>query len=111
MGEPDDKEVFKKCSKCGHTKSLTLFAKDKHVKSGYRGYCKDCGNEARNQLYIKNKKVDIEKAKAYYHENKERVSAKYKVHYEENSEIIQVKNKVHWLEEVLLEPEFGYLNT
>jgi len=40
-----EKEMKKKCLKCGEVKSLTDFPKDKSRKDGLHPYCKNCTNE------------------------------------------------------------------
>jgi len=40
-----EKEMKKKCPKCGEVKSLTDFPKDKSRKDGLHPYCKNCTNE------------------------------------------------------------------
>lgn len=40
------------CSKCGKTKDISLFAKDRHSSDGYTYWCKDCRNTA-NKKYRK----------------------------------------------------------
>lgn len=41
----EDLESYKKCSKCNVDKSISLFHKDKSIKSGYRASCKECLNK------------------------------------------------------------------
>lgn len=40
----------KVCNKCGLEKEITLFGKNKSTKSGYAGYCKECGNKRRKEI-------------------------------------------------------------
>ena len=37
--------MIKKCSKCGLTKSLEEFYKDKKASCGYHSWCKDCTSQ------------------------------------------------------------------
>jgi len=38
----------KRCSKCGITKNITAFSKDKYTPDGYKGSCKECANAYNN---------------------------------------------------------------
>lgn len=42
------------CNRCGQTKDETEFAKNRHEKSGYFRWCRECWNEARRARYARN---------------------------------------------------------
>lgn len=54
-------DMNKRCSKCKNIKQLSEFAKDEHKKSGYRSYCKYCGNKA-SAKYRKDHLEELRKA-------------------------------------------------
>ena len=74
-------DQYKTCSKCGLSKTLNLFSKDKSKKSGYTASCLEC-----RASYAKTRRINnldfAEKAnassRAYYHANKERLKRNYK---------------------------------
>lgn len=43
------KDGYKVCNKCKEEKEMRLFSIDNHTKSGYKGCCKSCSNEAQNK--------------------------------------------------------------
>lgn len=59
-------EVTKVCSKCGVSKSIDEFNKNKSRKDGYEVYCRICESVRRHNRYVKNKEKELIKAKIYY---------------------------------------------
>ena len=59
------------CSKCGEFKSYSEFHKDKNMKDGYYGQCKQCKNEYKKQYIDSHKEIIKERNKQYYNSHKE----------------------------------------
>lgn len=99
-------EVRKQCSKCGETKPLTEFYKNKRARYGVASSCKVCRKAyaAENKERIKAYKAkyqaeNAERIKArkakYYAENREKVKAQQAKYYAENKEEIKAKNAMY----------------
>ena len=73
---------MKKCNKCGETKELTEFHKDKIQKDGRMTSCKEC----RKQHYQANREKIAEQRKQYYQANREKIAKREKQYYQENRE-------------------------
>lgn len=93
---------MKKCSKCGETKPLSDFEKDKSRKSGYRSECKLCRkNNPKRQKYLKeyrenNKDYFREKHAEYRERNREKLREQAKQNRLNNPEKTReyyIKNK------------------
>jgi murein L,D-transpeptidase YcbB/YkuD len=94
----------KKCSRCGIVKDFGSFYKNKNMKYGLQGQCKDCNREYQRENkeeraeykrnYYKSNKESIEtKKRKYQSENKEKI-AEYKRRYgKENAEYIAIKRR------------------
>lgn len=59
----------KKCPKCGITKSIDDFPKNKTRKDGLASRCKECDKNIQRDYQNKNKKIILEKKKIWYYEN------------------------------------------
>jgi len=70
----------KTCSKCGKTKPLEDFYRDKGMPDGRRGDCKVC---------------NCRKARKYYHENKDDIRVYRRKYYKEHKEEI-LKYQLHY---------------
>lgn len=66
---------MKTCSKCGETKKLEDYWKEKRAKDGRASACRSCCSRSKKQYYKKNKETIKEKAKQYYDQNQEKVKA------------------------------------
>jgi len=97
---------MKKCTKCGETKELSEFYKDKNTPLGVRCTCKSCCKE-----YSKN---NIEYKKEYYKKNKDKIKHRATEYYKNNrnkkikySNKYYNKNKVEILEK---QKKYRYIN-
>lgn len=79
--EAEEKEEFKLCSKCGRSKQLSEFHKDKLVKSWYGRICKECErkhatinrkSEYANEYYKHRKEVILRCGRRYYRNHKDK---------------------------------------
>ena len=62
-----------RCRKCGETKPISDFPKDKYAKKGYGIYCKICKREKVKSHYLKDPAKKIAKTKEWKYQNKEHV--------------------------------------
>lgn len=113
----------KRCTKCGQTKPVTEFTKDRHRKDGYRHNCRDClrtywsewrsNNPGKSAAYSKkHRSSDLDRARAteaqyrvknrgktnaasrkWCTENKERMKALNAKWYKENPDKVREKNR------------------
>ena len=85
---------MKTCTKCGETKPLTEFGKQKATKDGYAYKCKSCMNEYSRHWREENR----ERIKQYRQENKEAIAERNKRWREENKETAREYGR-QWREE------------
>lgn len=74
----------KTCSKCGETKALAAFSKEKRSRDGLRRVCKVCARANNKAWYEKNKERERANSKAWYEKNKERARVNDKAWREQN---------------------------
>ena len=65
--------MTKKCPKCGETKSVDEFPKDKYNVTGYGPYCKVCKQARVKVYYGKNREARIDKNKQWNKDNPDKV--------------------------------------
>ena len=91
---------MKKCTKCGETKELSEFGKDKTRKLGLNPYCKSCYKELNKKWRLKNKGKISKWGKEYRLNNKDRIkeySSKYSgEYYEKNKDRIKEYSKNYY---------------
>ncbi len=61
----------KSCCRCHVEKELIDFSRDSHVKSGYKGACKQCINRDSEEYRLAHAKETSQRGIAWYHENKQ----------------------------------------
>ena len=87
------KNMENTCKKCGETKDVSLFVKNKKCLKGVTNLCLNCvNNKPKNLNYLKEYK------RKYYLENKNKIKEKSKIYYLENSESIK-KNVENYTKE------------
>jgi hypothetical protein len=69
---------MKRCRKCGRTKALTEFYREKGCRDGHRPECKARNLAARKAWYGKNREREIARVKAWQQANPERVNAAHR---------------------------------
>ncbi len=103
-------EDTKRCSKCGETKSINEFYKNKSRKDGRSAWCKACDN-ANNKKYVQNNQ---ERMKEYYRQkywkdpekhrtsrkrsnikNKDAIAERRKKYYQYNKDLILLRDKIY----------------
>ena len=62
-----------KCRKCGETKPINDFPKDKCAKKGYSTYCKICKRAKVKSNYYKNPEKKISKVKEWFKDNPDKI--------------------------------------
>ena len=98
---------MKKCTKCGETKELTEFHKEKRGKHGRKACCKVCIKqyqqanrekvaEYKKQYYQENRKKIEKRQKQYRQENREKIAERGKQYYQENREQITEQQKQYY---------------
>ena len=110
----------KTCPKCGETKSVSEFYKDKSRKDGLRYRCKKCEQASDNKEkrkirfkahYEANKEKFKNRFKAYHKANKEKRSKAGKAHYQANKEEIIIKACEYKRKRRKLDPLFNIENS
>lgn len=78
----------KKCGKCGDTKLIGEFNKNKHSKDGHQAYCKSC-YKLYMEIYRKtNRDSIILQSKLYREANRDEIRASQKEYYEANRDAV-----------------------
>lgn len=82
------KEILsqKRCSKCGETRDIREFSKNKRNKDGYQAWCKLCRSGEYRKYYRKNKHRLLERFKEYFKKNSEYKKEYDRQHHLNNSE-------------------------
>lgn len=83
----------KKCSKCGETKGLGEYNKDRSRKDGLQPMCRACRNETKRALHAANPFSKREADKRYREENKAIISERQKAYRDGNADEIKSKRK------------------
>ena len=76
--------MSKTCTKCGETKSLDDFHRDKRRPDGRRSDCKECGREYKRRYLEGNRDELREYHRRYREENRDKVRECQRRYYEEN---------------------------
>jgi len=84
--------LFKTCSKCGETKTLDEFCKDKGSKDGLYAYCKQCNSENVLQWQKDNPEKCFEKSKRWRKKNLKKYIGYSTKWAKANPEKVNVKN-------------------
>ena len=82
----------KTCSKCGETKDVSEFSKNKRRKGGLQGWCKACERAYRQA----NKEQIAEKKRAYNQANKEEVAEYHRARYQAKKEQILEQQRAYY---------------
>ena len=78
--------MSKTCTKCGETKSLDDFHRDKTKAGGRKSNCKECERERKRRFYEENREKVLERKRRFYEENREKVLERDRRYREENRE-------------------------
>ena len=102
--------MSKTCTKCGETKPLDDFHRNKTGAGGRRPDCKECVRECSRRYYEENRDKRLECSRRYYEENRDKVREYKRSYYEEsrdkvrecqrryreeNRDIINQEKKIH----------------
>lgn len=94
---------MKKCKKCGESKTLDCFYKDKYSKDGHRSYCKNCANKSHAEWEAQNVETARQHALTSYQKRKDKVSQRRKElrlqnpeKYREQAKTTRRKNLLHY---------------
>ena len=76
--------MSKTCAKCGETKPLDGFHRDKTRAGGRKPHCKECVREYKRRHYEENRDKERERNRRYREENRDKVRERNRRYYEEN---------------------------
>ena len=100
----------KRCPKCGETKPIEGFYKNKSRKDGYSAWCKNCDNinhkkhiqnnreymrEYEKYEYYKNHEAHKRRSREYAHKNKDKVKQARTEYYQKNRDQILAQNRLY----------------
>lgn len=75
---------MKTCTKCGETKSLDDFHRDRSQADGRRARCRECVAEDKRRWREENRDKELERNRRYYEENRDKKLECRRRYYEEN---------------------------
>ena len=81
--------MSKTCTKCGETKPLDDFYRDKTRAGGRWPYCKECVREYTRRHYEENRDKERERNRRYREENRDKVRERKRRYYEENRDKVR----------------------
>ena len=76
--------MSKTCTKCGETKPLDDFYRDKTGAGGRRPDCKECVREYKRSYHEENRDKRLEYSRRYHEENRDKIRERKRRYYEEN---------------------------
>lgn len=88
----------KTCKKCGETKGLSLFYKDKNLRDGHMNLCKDCQKSYQKRIYQEKRTEKLEYQKKYAKKNADKIREYHKKWCQENAERKREVQKKYYLE-------------
>ena len=86
--------MSKTCTKCGETKSLDDFHRNKTGAGGRRPDCKECVQEYTRRYYEENRDKERERNRRYREENRDKMLDYKRRYYEENRDILNQGSKI-----------------
>ena len=85
--------MSKTCTKCGETKPLDDFHRDKTRAGGRYPHCKECVREYNRRHYEENRDKRLEYNRRYHEENRDKVLESQRRYYEENRDKERERNR------------------
>ena len=96
----------KACTKCGVTKPLTAYYRDKARRDGHAAHCKVCASASQKAYREANAERIAAYDKAYHEANAERILARNKAYHEANAERIAARKKAYHAERLATDAEY-----
>ena len=88
--------MSKTCTKCGETKPLDDFHRDKTGAGGRRPDCKECVREYKRRYHEENRDKELDRHRRYHEENRDKVRERKRRYYEENRDkVLEYKRRYH----------------
>lgn len=87
--------LTKACTKCGETKVLGSFTKDKRKRDGRRPACKACEAEQKRAYRAANREKVLEQERAYREASREALAERDRAYYEANREAVAERRRAH----------------
>jgi hypothetical protein len=91
--EEEANHGLKKCPKCGETKPLAMFFKDKQQKCGFASYCKECHSKKGKEYRSNNKDKCASIHRAYEIKNADQIAERKKKYYAQRKDKILARTK------------------
>ena len=86
--------MSKTCTKCGETKPLDGFHRDKGTADGRRGKCKECVREYDRRYREENRDKILDRKRIYYEENRDERLERDRRYHKENRDIVNQGQKM-----------------
>jgi len=102
-----NKNIEKKCSRCGIEKNIVEFGKDKKTKDGLNRWCRYCSGRLSREYKCKNKEKVAQYAKTYRLKNKEKTRQYRKQYVSKNKKELNEKTKQYRLKNKAKEKEWA----
>ena len=88
----------KRCSKCGETKGVSEFHKNKNSKDGFAHWCKDCCSKNLKRYYKNNRDKLLNRQKCYRESHSEYYKEYMREYREEHKEEISTAKKTWYIQ-------------
>ena len=75
---------MKTCTKCGETKPLDAFNRNRATADGRQAWCRECMAEDKRRYHEANRDKELERQHRYYEENRDKLLESNRRYYEEN---------------------------
>ena len=85
--------MSKTCTKCGETKPLDDFHRNKTGAGGRRPDCKECVREYARRYYEENRDKRLEYSRRYHEENRDKTLDYQRRYYEENRDKVRERQR------------------
>ena len=87
---------MKTCTKCGETKPLDDFHRQRSSADGRKAWCRECAAESKRRWYEENRDKVLGYDRRYYEENRDKVLESKRRWYEENRDkVLERKRRYH----------------
>lgn len=98
---------MKTCTKCGETKPLDAFHRDRSRADGRVRRCRECVAEHDRRYREENLDKELERSRRYYEENRDKARERKRRYWEENRDYFRAANRVNRSESQAMSAEMA----
>ena len=98
---------MKTCTKCGETKPLGGFHRNRSSADGRVSWCRECVAESKRRWYEENRDKVLERKRRYHEENRDKVRQRRRRWQEENLDYHRAANRINQTESQAMSVEMA----